>query len=238
MIENIYDPSFVKDLFNRMSTSYERMNYITSFGFSHRWRSQFINRLPARMEKTEVLDLLCGMGETWSFIKKRFPDSNLTALDFSIEMIKKAEHKNTWYFDKKVDIIQADILTDKIPGEKYDIVYCAFGLKTFSPEQLSILAKETFRLLKKGGQFSFVEVSKPENSILQMLYKLHIGTVVPFFGKLLLGNPEEYRMLWRYTERFQNTKSVIDIFQKTGLSIEFDSYFFGCATGFHGRKIN
>lgn len=41
-MENIYDPEFVKGLFNRMSNSYERMNFITSFGFSIRWRRQFL----------------------------------------------------------------------------------------------------------------------------------------------------------------------------------------------------
>ena len=31
--DGIYDPAFVKGLFNRMSRSYERMNYVASFGF-------------------------------------------------------------------------------------------------------------------------------------------------------------------------------------------------------------
>lgn len=43
--KNIYDPQFVKNLFNTMSGSYERMNYITSFGFSIRWRKQFLRSL-------------------------------------------------------------------------------------------------------------------------------------------------------------------------------------------------
>ncbi|MBD1426148.1 class I SAM-dependent methyltransferase [Sphingobacterium arenae] len=40
-----YEPAFVKKMFNRMSSSYERMNYITSFGFSIRWRRQFLEKL-------------------------------------------------------------------------------------------------------------------------------------------------------------------------------------------------
>ena len=35
--QEIYNPAFVKNLFNSMSKSYNRMNYITSFGFSERW---------------------------------------------------------------------------------------------------------------------------------------------------------------------------------------------------------
>ena len=42
MENNIYNPEYVKGLFNKMSSSYERMNFITSFGFSIRWRRQFL----------------------------------------------------------------------------------------------------------------------------------------------------------------------------------------------------
>jgi ubiquinone/menaquinone biosynthesis C-methylase UbiE len=38
----IYDQKYVAQLFDEMSASYERMNYITSFGFSKRWRDQLL----------------------------------------------------------------------------------------------------------------------------------------------------------------------------------------------------
>ena len=77
-----------------MSGSYERVNYITSFGFSIRWRRQFINRIPATDEKIEVIDLLTGMGENWESVRRIFPNANISSLDFSEEMIKRAELKN------------------------------------------------------------------------------------------------------------------------------------------------
>ena len=45
MDNNIYNPEYVQTLFDKMSQSYERMNYITSFGFSIRWRHQFLNKI-------------------------------------------------------------------------------------------------------------------------------------------------------------------------------------------------
>ncbi|MEZ4904035.1 MAG: class I SAM-dependent methyltransferase [Spirosomataceae bacterium] len=73
MENNIYSTEFVKELFNKMSSSYERMNYITSFGFSIRWRTQFLEKFKATNEKVQVIDLLSGMGETWGGIKNKFP---------------------------------------------------------------------------------------------------------------------------------------------------------------------
>lgn len=236
MAENIYNPEFVKGLFNRMSSSYERMNYYTSFGFSIRWRKQFLDQFQPTQQPIEIIDLLTGMGETWEAVKHRFPKSTLTALDFSAEMLKKAQQKNEKHFNNDILLIQQDVLQNDLPSNHYDSVICAFGLKTFNREQLSVLATETKRILKKGGQFSFVEVSKPEGLFLQTLYGFYLGKIIPILGRLLLGDPAEYKMLWRYASAFENAKQAAEIFRNAGLNVHYTSYFFGCATGFAGNK--
>lgn len=236
MTENIYSPEFVKGLFNRMSSSYERMNFITSFGFSIRWRRQFLSDFNPTNDKIEIIDLLTGMGETWNAVKHKFPNAKLTALDFSTGMLKNAKRKSKQYFKNEVTILQQDVLQNDLPNNHYDIVICAFGLKTFDNEQLEILAKETQRILKKGGQFSFIEVSKPENRILRVLYRFYLGQTIPILGKLLLGNPTEYKMLWTYTDKFRNAKNATETFKNLGLKTKYISYFNGCATGFSGQK--
>jgi ubiquinone/menaquinone biosynthesis methyltransferase len=238
MENNIYNPEYVKGLFNKMSTSYERMNFITSFGFSIRWRRQFLDPLKQSKNKGEIIDLLTGMGETWNATKNKFPNSNLTVLDFSEGMLKYAKQKSETKFKGDIIVLQQDILNNKLPSNYYDFVTCAFGLKTFNDEQLNILALETKRILKSGGQFSFIEVSKPNNKLLKLLYGFYLGQIIPILGRLLLGNPEEYKMLWQYTDKFDNAKNATEIFAKTGLMTTFNSYFYGCATGFYGTKTD
>jgi len=236
MKNNIYNPEYVKLLFNKMSSSYERMNYITSFGFSIRWRTQFLNSFNRTNKKVEIIDLLTGMGETWTSTKRKLPNSNFTVLDFSEGMLKYAKQKNEEKFNNEITVIQQDILSNNLPSNHFDFVTCAFGLKTFNPDQLVLLAKETKRILKPNGQFSFIEVSKPNNSILKLLYGFYLGQVIPILGRLLLGNPNDYKMLWEYTNKFGNAKLATDIFAKTGLESNFTSYFYGCASGFYGKK--
>ncbi len=235
--ENIYETDYVKDLFNRMSISYERVNYITSFGFSIRWRKQFLKVFPKSDEKLQAIDLLAGMGETWDGILNRWKNIDLDGLDISTGMLQHAHHKNKTRFNSKVTVYQQDVLNSELQSEHYDFVFCCFGLKTFDREQISLLAKEVKRILKLGGKLSFIEVSVPKNKILRSLYQLHLGTIVPFWGKLLLGNPEEYKMLWKYTSKFENVDWVMEEFEKEGLKLTKDSYFWGCATGFHGTKL-
>lgn len=236
MEDNIYNPEFVKDLFNNMSRSYERMNYITSFGFSIRWRTQFLRSFQQTGHKAEIIDLLTGMGETWPALKRQLPHAHLTVLDFSEGMLKYAKKKSQHQFNNEITVVQQDVLQSNLPSGHYDFVTCAFGLKTFNDEQISILAKETKRILKPGGRFSFIEISRPGNKILNASYGFYLGKVIPVLGKLLLGNPEEYRMLWQYTSRFNNARRAAEIFANEGLKTEFASYFYGCATGFYGQK--
>jgi demethylmenaquinone methyltransferase/2-methoxy-6-polyprenyl-1,4-benzoquinol methylase len=234
--ENIYNPAFVKGLFNRMSGSYERVNFITSFGFSIRWRRQLLNLFQANKDNIEVIDLMTGMGETWYAVKRKFPNARLSALDFSSEMLKNAKKKNKQHFGNKINLLQQDVLENDLPSNHYDVVVCAFGLKTLGSEQLQTLAKEVRRILKEGGQFSFIEVSKPEINLLKSLYGFYLRQIIPILGRILLGNPQEYKMLWRYTDEFENARSASVIFNLNGLKTTYHSYFYGCATGFSGQK--
>jgi len=236
-MKNIYDPDYVKKLFNQMSGSYERMNYITSFGFSIRWRRQFLKKLGRSTVNLNVIDLLSGLGENWYYLKKSFPKSNFSALDFSEKMVENSKIKSEKIFNGDLNLLCEDILKNNLQSEHYDIISCAYGLKTFNTEQIEILAREISRILKTKGKFSFVEVSKPQNRFLYFCYKLYLSKIIPVLGKLFLGDPSDYKMLWIYTEKFENSKKVKDIFEKYGLKATYEKYFFGCASGISGEKI-
>ncbi|MDM1396123.1 class I SAM-dependent methyltransferase [Myroides odoratimimus] len=236
MSQNNYNPEYIKSMFNQMSGSYERINYITSFGFSIRWRKQLIKELKPTPEKVEVIDLMTGIGEMWGVIKRKFPQAKLSALDYSDEMIKRAEQKNETEYMGGVDLLHQNVLVSSLPSEHYDYVTCAFGLKTFNEEQIQVLAKEVERILKPNGQFAFIEVSEPKNRILKLLFGFYLGGIVPVLGALLLGGINEYKMLWRYTNKFKDASKSAQYFESVGLHVKKHSYFFGCATGFSGYK--
>jgi len=235
-MRNIYDPSFVKDLFNNMSASYEKMNTITSFGFSQRWRKAMVSTIPIKKGDT-VVDLLTGMGECWNGILQRVENNGrLIALDFSKEMIIMAKKKSTTFPNHSIQVLEEDVFSNSIPNGIADCITSGFGLKTFNEEQLHRLALETKRILKNGGRFSFIDVSIPDNKILRIFYMLYLKNVIPLLGRLFLGSPETYRMLGIYTEQFQNVYQAVDIFRNAGLEVKSKKYFFGCASGFIGRK--
>ncbi|WP_206365161.1 class I SAM-dependent methyltransferase [Sphingobacterium corticibacterium] len=234
--DNIYEPAFVKKMFNRMSSSYERMNYITSFGFSIRWRRQFLEKLGKSNQRLNVIDLLSGLGENWTFLKRNFPNATFYALDFSDKMISRSSNKSKKLFAGDLNLLCENILQNKLESNHFDIISCAYGLKTFNEQQLEVLAGEIHRILKPDGKFSFVEVSKPSKKLLCAFYGFYLEKVIPLLGKIFLGNPHDYKMLWIYTEKYGNSDLVKRIFERNNLTVTKEKYFFGCATGISGRK--
>jgi demethylmenaquinone methyltransferase/2-methoxy-6-polyprenyl-1,4-benzoquinol methylase len=236
-MKEIYEPKFVEKLFDKMSSSYSKMNYITSFGFSERWRRQCVEEIEIEKGKT-VVDLMTGMGECWKHILKTSnKDSKLIGLDFSTEMINRAE-KNKGKFEKSnIEIFKENVFENSIANETADFVISGFGLKTFNDEQLGKLANEIERILKPNGKFSLIDVSVPKGKFLKPFYMFYLKNIIPILGKIFLGSQETYRMLGIYTEEFGNSKNVYQIFNKPEFEVEYVEYFYGCASGIKGRKI-
>jgi len=235
-MRDYYEPKFVQKLFDKMSSSYSRMNYITSFGFSERWRRAFVKEIDID-NNTTVVDLMTGMGECWKFIlKKDLIDCQLIALDFSTEMIKRAKKTRKKFKGFDINILEENVFTNSIPDNSADYVISGFGLKTFNDEQLQQLSIEIERILKSGGKFSLIDVSVPQNKLLQRIYMFYLKHIIPLLGKLFLGNPETYKMLGIYTQEFENSQKVAEIFEKQNFKVEYLQYFFGCASGIKGRK--
>lgn len=219
-----------------MSSSYERVNYITSFGFSQIWRRQYIEAIEIQKEST-VLDLMTGMGECWRPILKQLNlKGKLIALDFSSGMLKMAKKRTLKYPDYNIELLQENVFENSIKDNSINHVFCGFGLKTLSIEQVADFASEINRMLKTNGSFSFIEVSVPNNPFLKWPYLFYLKYMIPILGFLFLGNPQTYKMLGVYTSRFKNSKSVEEIFKQEGFNVEYLSYFYGCATGIKGIK--
>lgn len=236
-MKEIYEPKFVEKLFDKMSSSYSKMNYITSFGFSERWRRQCVEEIEIKKGKT-VVDLMTGMGECWKHILKTSDKSSkLIGLDFSTEMINRAEKNKVKFSDSTIEILKENVFKNSITNETADFVVSGFGLKTFNDEQLEKLANEINRILKPNGKFSLIDVSIPKSKILKPFYMFYLKSIIPLLGKLFLGSPETYKMLGVYTEEFGNSRNAFRIFSKPEFEVEYVEYFYGCASGIKGRKI-
>jgi len=233
---DIFEEKFVAGLFDRMSKTYGITNYLSSFGMTERWRKQCINEINWHEGLRTGCDLMSGMGETWHLIMEK-QKVQVVAVDISLQMNKKARENLQRNISWEVIIHEENVLQNSIRPDSADFVISAFGIKTFSPEKQNLLANEIARILKPGGQISMIEISKPDNLLLRIPYMFYIKYMIPIIGWLFLGNSEDYRMLGRYCEQFNNCSFFTACLENAGIRVVMKKYFFGCASGVVGTKV-
>lgn len=231
----LYSSEFVAGLFDSMSATYGFTNYVSSFGFTEKWRHRCIEQLPYHPRLGRGYDLMTGMGELWASLTPRFTEAEVTGIDLSPLMLAQAI-RNIKSCSCTIALLQTDVLSNNLPANSADFIISSFGLKTFSIHQLEQLAAEVDRLLKPGGVFSFVEISMPQN-MLRPFYMFYLKRVIPLVGKLFQGDAENYRMLGVYTEKFRDCTLFYKLLKAKGLDVRKASYFAGCATGVFGQKV-
>lgn len=236
LASNLYDPAFVRALFDEMAATYGVMNLITSFGFARRWRRQLVRGVSIPTGAA-VVDLMTGQGELCPDVARQVgPEGRIAAVDISPVMCAQAARYTAGKLPCEIRVIEADALRCDLPDASADVVVSSFGLKTFSAEQLAELAAVVFRLLRPGGAFAFIEISVPPAALLRAPYLFYLKRVIPILGRLFLGNPDNYRMLGQYTEAFGNCRTAATLFEAAGLDVTFRPLFFGCATALFGSR--
>ncbi len=235
--EQLHDPDFVKHLFDSMSETYGTVNYVSSLGFTERWRRQCLNHVDVNHGDV-VLDLMTGMGELFPHLKREGNDLlDVFAVDISSAMCQQAKETGDRFGDEdtQFQVVRMNALQTGIKSSSIDVVVSSFGLKTFSERQIHRLAETVHSLLKPGGQYAMVEISVPSPPLIQIPYLVYIHYLIPLIGIVCLGNPADYRLLGTYTESFGSCAWCKPIFREHGLTAEVTPYFFGCMTALHGR---
>jgi demethylmenaquinone methyltransferase/2-methoxy-6-polyprenyl-1,4-benzoquinol methylase len=237
-VQDIFDPTYVKGVFDRCSSRYIGFSYFFSFGFTERWRSQCVEFMPQPASDGLVgYDLMAGTGEVWPHLLRRFPSIGaITAVDISSGMHAQAIKRLHSHRAYKIAFVEDNILASALPADTADFVVATFGLKTFNEMQHRELAKLVARVLKPGGAFAFVEASDPKDWWLRPLYRFHLRVVLPFIERTVLRGAQDFAMIGTYCDAFGDARGFGVALTEEGLEVEFRRFFFGCASGVFGRK--
>lgn len=238
--DNIYDPKFVANLFDRCSSSYRRWSAVSSFGFISLWRYQCVRRLvQPPQDNPIVVDLMAGTGEVWPYLLRRFPSlDTITALDISHKMHLEAVDRLHGKYANKITHLEADALQTDLPTDHADLVISTFGLKTFNADQQTILANQIARILKPEGSYSLIEASDPKGWILRPFYRFYLDRMLPLIERLFLKGANDFSMIGTYTRNYGDSANMADALRAAGLSVTLRKHFFGCATSVAGQKPN
>ncbi len=203
----------VKNVFDQVFDKYDLMNDFMSLGIHRIWKKSLINTMnPSPNQK--LIDVGCGTGDIAKiFLNNVNKDAQITCVDPNIGMINKGKEKLKKF--KNINWILAS--AEKLPlfDNSYDFYTISFGLR--NTKNLNESLKEAHRVLKPGGRFLCLEFSKIQNSNLDYLYK-NYSKLIPFIGKLVVGEKEPYEYLVKSIEKFVNQEELIDLMKKNNFS--------------------
>lgn len=234
---DIYDPAFVREVFDRCSGKYIAFSYICSMGFTKRWRRQCVAALALPPGARSGYDLMAGTGEVWPHLIAANPKiDRIIAVDISSGMHQRAIERLHAMRANRIEFIEDDVLVSDLPDASADFVISTFGLKTFNPQQQQRLAALTARVLKPGGRFAFIEASDPKGWAFRWLYLLYLKVVLPLIERLFMRGAQDFSMIGSYTSNFGDARSFTAMLGNAGLEADFRKAFFGCATIASGSK--
>ena len=199
----------VKSVFDQVFDKYDLMNDFMSLGIHRIWKKSLITMMnPSPNQK--LIDVGCGTGDIAKiFLNYVDKDAQITCVDPNIGMVNKGKEKLKKF--KNIDWIIASAEKLPLTDNSYDFYTISFGLRNTANLNKSL--SEAYRVLKPGGRFLCLEFSKIQNSNLDYLYK-NYSKIIPFIGKIVMGEKEPYEYLVKSIEKFVNQEELIDLMKK------------------------
>lgn len=224
----------VEQMFDNISSNYDNLNRVISFGTDIKWRKKVI-ALVASTNPKNILDIATGTGDL-AIQMAGINAEKIVGLDLSEGMLKvgrkKIEAKN---LEDKIEMIQGD--SEALPfGDNYfDAITVAFGVRNF--ENLEKGLSEIYRVLQPGGIFVVLETSVPTKTPFKQGYKLYSGTVLPLIGKIFSKDKEAYSYLSKSAASFPHGENFNNILRKIGFTkVDNKPQTFGVATIYTASK--
>ena len=148
-----------------------------------------IDSIPFKSEEAiEILDIGCGTGTLAKILKEKFPNSKVTCVDFSKNMIKIAQRKLIQY-QKDINFLVTDF-NNITAGKKYDVIVSSFALHHIPTDEQKIrLYKNIFNMLNGNGVFLNADlVLGSNNHIKNMNSKKWKEHIIKYFNQIEVLN--------------------------------------------------
>ena len=200
--------------FSNIHKFYDFINSLTTLGFDKSWRKLAAEKL----NNGSVLDLGSGTGASYTDLM----NFDVTALDPDEQMLSLNN------FEKKV-VGKGEELPFK--ENSFDNVLCFFVWRNVSDTEKAL--SEVYRVLKPGGKFILLDMTRPKNSFLKLIHK--IGTfILLYFVGLITLNLKEYSFLYKSLDFYPQPEVHLSKNNYTNLVIErvglFDFVYLGVFT--------
>ncbi len=222
----------ISRLFDRVSSKYDLMNDLMSFGIHRLWKTWFVQSLPLHHEGT-YLDVAGGTGDIAAAIDARlqkygFMGTHLVC-DLTPAMMQEGQQKAphlSWVCGNAEELPLND--------NSVDVYTIAFGLRNVTHKTQAL--KEAYRVLRPGGTFACLEFSHPIEP-LRKAYDFYSFEIIPCLGEWVANDRASYQYLSESIRTFPTQEALASLMTEAGFRhVTFESYTGGVVAVHRGMK--
>jgi demethylmenaquinone methyltransferase/2-methoxy-6-polyprenyl-1,4-benzoquinol methylase len=209
------DPADVERMFDRIAGPYDLMNRLMTAGLDRRWRSMAA-RESGVGRGASVLDACCGTGDLALELARVVGRSGqVTGLDFSAEMLRRAERKSAGTDAAEVQWVRGDATAMPFGANSFAAATIAFGLRNLPDPEAGL--RELARVVRPGGRVVCLEITRPHHEPLKSFYSLWFDRGIPALGKVF--DPSgAYSYLPASVRRFPGPDLLGEAFHLAGMT--------------------
>ena len=213
----------MRQLFANIAVRYDRMNRVMSLALDRRWRKLTLDAVTPPPHGA-VLDLACGTGDMTCEIVRRWPESEVTGVDLTPEMLAIARTKLGTA--KNIRFLTGDAQNlEDLPAGSFGLIVCAFGFRNFPNKAKALAACR--RVLAPGGTLAILELFRPSSRLLGTLVNGWLAAVAFLFA---CGMRTEYAYLRRSIADTVSADEFARFAEAMGFTILRRRFLFPAAT--------
>ena len=205
---------YVTGMFNRIAKPYDKLNSLISLGQDTKWRQVALDWAGVEADFS-VADLGCGTGDFFVAIAKRLGENGqVVGIDIAENMLAVARQKAEANLGRPGDLRVGSVSDTKLPDASQDLVTMGWVLRNVADRQE--VYREITRILKPGGKFLCVDMSKPSFAPFRWASQAYLAMAMPILIRMAGGDREAYDYLNRSTQRFPNRGALMQEWQEFG----------------------
>jgi demethylmenaquinone methyltransferase/2-methoxy-6-polyprenyl-1,4-benzoquinol methylase len=221
----------VRDMFARISPSYDRLNHLLSGNSDKRWRRVVVEKLrPLLPANAQVLDVACGTGDLSIAL---FEDigARVVGVDFCRPMLELAAQKKP-----QLSFVEGDALHLPFDDAAFDAVTIGFGLRNLSSVEHGL--NELRRVLRPKGWAAILEFSRPAMLGFRSLAAVYCTRLLPRIGGMISGSRSAYQYLPDSVSLFPDQETLAAMMGDAGFAdVAFQNLTGGIAALHMGRRM-
>lgn len=226
----------VADVFHSVSTKYDIMNDVMSFGIHRFWKKITMQKAAIKPGQ-KVLDVGGGTGDlAYKFTQKVGEHGNVILTDINASMLNVGREKLTNRgCVGNIKYVQANAECLPFLDNTFDCITISFCLRNVTDKDAALISM--YRVLKPGGHLLVLEFSKPILPLLSQIYDQYSFKILPFMGQLIAQDAYSYRYLAESIRKHPDQETLKQMMLTAGFDkVNYQNMTFGVVVLHIGLK--